>query len=92
MEFEIRELLLQLQEIVKIEHLVKRTCAIKIIHYTVCAAQGLCHVHDLCAQGRHTGTTAYPHHLGLGVEYRMEVSVRTGHKHLVTGLERENVT
>ena len=33
----------------------------------------------------------YPHHLGTGVEYGMEITVGSTHCHLVAGLEGEYV-
>ena len=64
-EMEIGELLLQLMEVVKIEHLVEGTSAIEIMHLAVSGVEGLGHVHYLCTERSHTCATAYPYHLLL---------------------------
>ena len=91
MEVEVGELLLQSEEVVKIEHLVERAGTIEIVHLTVGGVQSLRHVHNLSAQRSHTGTTTYPYHLTLGVEVGMEVTIRTAHDNLVARLEGEDV-
>ena len=53
--------------------------------------KGLCEPHYLGAQRSHAGTAAYPHHLGFGIHYGMEVTIRTRHHHLVAGFESEYV-
>ena len=42
---------------------------------TVGAVKCSSHVHDLGSQRGHAGAAAYPHHLGTGVEYGMEITV-----------------
>ena len=91
MEVEVGIILLQLQEVLQIEHFVQGTCTIEVVHLAVCGMQRTGHVHDLCAQRSHTGTTTYPNHFLLRIEDRMEISVRTTHGHLVTRFQREDV-
>ena len=87
MELEVGEIFLQLEEILKVEHFVECPCSIEIAHLAVGGVECLCHPHYLCAEGSHTGTAAHPDHLGLGIDNRMEISVRPAHQHLVTRLE-----
>ena len=61
-ETEIGEFLFNCQEIFKIEHFVKRTCYIEIVHDAICCAKCFGHVHDLSTQRSHTSATTYPHH------------------------------
>ncbi len=91
MEMEVGEFFLQLQEVVEIEHFVEGACAVEVVHHAICGVEGLGHVHDLCAEGCHAGATANPHHLFLGVENGVEISVRTAHEHFVTGLQGEDI-
>ncbi len=91
MEVEVGELFLKLQEVLEIEQFVEGARAVEIVHFAVAGVEGLCHVHDLSAERGHTCAAANPHHLFLGVENGVEVSVRTAHEHLVAGLEREDI-
>ena len=90
-EMEVRELLLQSEEIVEEEDFVDSTCAVEIVHLTVTAVAGLQHVHDLCTERCHTGTTTNPDHLLLTIVNRTELTVRTAHAHLVARFEREDI-
>ena len=76
-EVEVGILLLQAEEVVEIEYLVQGAGTVEVVHLAVLRMQCLRHVHDLCAQRSHTGTTAYPDHLLLRIEVRVEVTVRT---------------
>ena len=91
MEVEVGEILLELMEIIEIEHLVESTGTIEVVHLTVTAVERAGHVHDLCTQRSHTSTTADPDHFLLRVEMGMEVTVGTTHDNLVAGLECEDV-
>ena len=91
-EMEIGEFLLQSEEVFQEEHFVDGTGTIEIVHLAVAALTGLEHVHNLRTQGSHTGTTTYPNHLALRVVDGTELSVRTAHGYLVTGLQAEDVT
>ena len=90
-EMEVRELLLQSEEIVEEEDFVDSTCAVEIVHLTVTAVAGLEHVHDLRTERCHTSSTTNPDHLLLAVINRTELTVRTAHAHLVTRFEREDI-
>ena len=95
-EVEVGIFLLDAVEVVEIEYFVERTRTIEIVHRTVGGMQGLCHVHDLRTQRSHTGTTAYPDHLGflchLGrVFLDMELAIGTRHDDLVARLEGEDI-
>ena len=90
-EVEVGILLLQAQEVVEIEHLVERAGTIEVVHLAILGVQRLGHVHDLCAQRSHTGTTTNPDHLLLRVEVWVEVAERTTHDHLVARFQREDV-
>ena len=87
MEVEVGILLLQAEEVVEIEHLVEGAGTIEVVHLAILRVERLGHVHDLCTQRSHTGTTTDPNHLALRVEMRMEVAVRATHDHLVAWLQ-----
>ena len=91
MEVEIGEFLFQLPEVLQEEGLCQRAGTIEEMHLTVSAVQRLGHVHDLRTKRSHTGTTTNPNHLFASIKARMEVTIRTTHHHLVTGLEAEDV-
>ena len=91
MELEVGEILFNLQEVFQIEHFIQCTCTVEVIHHAICSVQCLRHMHNLCTQRSHTGTTADPHHLLLGVEYRMEVSVRATHGYLITRFQGKDI-
>ena len=91
MELEVGEILFKLHEIVQVEHLIQGTGSIEVVHHTVAGLESLCHPHDLRTERSHTGTTTYPHHLSLGIYYRVEVAIRSAHAHLVAGFESEYV-
>ena len=94
-EVEVGEILLQLQEVIEERNLLKRTCSVEVVHGTIAIlglhAVTLEHMHDLCTQRSHTGTTANPNHLAARTIYGTELSVRTTHDHLVAGLQAEDV-
>ena len=91
MEVEVGEVLFESKEVVEVEHFAQRACAVEVVHLAVARIEGACHVHDLRAQGGHTGTAAHPNHLFLAVENGVKVAVGAAHNHLVAGLERENI-
>ena len=62
-EVEVVELLLQCEEVVEEWDLLLCACTVEVVHLTVAALTGLEHVHDLCTERSHTGTTTYPNHL-----------------------------
>ena len=76
-EVEVRELLLQLPEVLKEERLAESACAVEEVELAVGSVQRLCHVHDLSTQRSHTCTTTNPNHLLARSEVRVEVAVRT---------------
>ena len=90
-EVEIREFLLQTEEIFEIENLVQRTRTVEIMHFAVGRLQSLGHVHNLGTQRSHSCASTDPNHLLFRVEMRMEVAKRTAHRHLVAGFQRENI-
>ena len=90
-EVEVREVFLQSEEIIQIEYFIQSTCTIEIVHLTIGGMQRLTHMHNLCTQRSHTGTTTYPNHLALRIKDRMELSIRTAHSHLVAWLQTEDV-
>ena len=90
-EVEVGILLLQSEEVVKIEDLVERTSTIEVVHLTVGGVERLRHVHDLRTERGHTGTTTYPDHLTFGVEVRVEITERSAHRHLVAWFQREDI-
>ena len=90
-ESEVGELLLQLEEILQVEHLIQGTSAIEVRHLAVCRMQGLCHVHDLRTERSHTRTTTDPHHLTFRIEDRMEIAIRATHQHLVARFEGKDI-
>ena len=61
------------------------------MHLAVARIEGLEHVHYLRTERSHTGTTTYPNHLALAVEDRVEITIRTRHRYLITRLEREDI-
>ena len=100
-EVEVGEVLLQLVEVVEVEHLVEGAGAVEVVHGAVGAMQRAGEVHDLCTERCHTGAAAHPYHLVtlgvvapgavLGSAYA-ELAVRAAHDDLVAGLQREDVT
>ena len=90
-EMEVRELLLQREEIVEEEDFVDSTCAVEIVHLTVAAVAGRQHEQDPRAQRGHTGSTTNPNHLLLTIVNRTELAIRTAHAHLVARFEREDI-
>ena len=90
-ELEVGEVFLKLQEVFEIEHLVECACSVKEVHNSVGGMQRARHVHYLCTQRRHSGTTAHPHHLCFAVKVGEEVAVGAAHKHLIPRLEREDI-
>ena len=90
-EMEVRELLLQSEEIVEEEDFVDSTCAVEIVHLTVTAVSRSQHMHDLSTQRSHSGASAHPYHLTLCVVLRTELTIRSRHDDLVARLQREDV-
>ena len=95
MEVEVREFLLESEEVVEEWDFLKRTCTIEIVHWTLTVfwsdAIALEHVHDLSTERSHTCTTTDPDHLATCAVLWTELTVRTRHDHLVTWLEAEDV-
>ena len=90
-EVEVRIFLLEFEEVLHEEHLVDSACSVEIVHFAVACVKCLEHVHDLCTERSHTGTTTNPDHLALGVEHRCKFSVRSAHHALVAWFEAEDV-
>ena len=88
---EIGEFLFQFPEVFQEESLAQSTCSIEEVHLSVCGVKGLSHMHDLCTQRCHTGSTTNPNHLFARSKVGMEVSIRTTHHHLVARFEAENI-
>ena len=91
-EVEVRELLLNLCEVLKIEGLYKSTGAIEEANGLL-GLQGLEQMHDVAAKRSHTSTTTYEDvFLGVGIVVRKkELAVRTGNHNLVTRLAGEYI-
>ena len=90
-EGEVGVFLLYGQEVVEVEDFVQGASAVEVGHLPIARVERLGHVHNLCAQGGHTGATADPDHLVLGIEDRVEVAIGAAHFDLVTRLEGEDV-
>ena len=91
MKMEVGECFFQFKEIIKIKNFIQCPCTIKIMHFSVMCSQCLCHMHYLCSQRSHSGSTAYPYHFFLRIKMRMEFSVRSTHKNLISRLQREYI-
>ena len=99
-EVEVREILLQLVEVVEVEHLVEGAGAVEVVHGAVGAVEGAGEVHNLCAERGHAGAAADPYHLVtlrvvapgavLGAAYT-ELAVGAAHDDLVARFEREDI-
>ena len=99
-EVEVGKVFLQLVEVVEVEHLVQRACAVEVVHRAVLAMQRAGEVHDLRAEGGHAGAAADPYHLVavgtvapgavVGAAYA-ELAVGAAHDDLVAGLQREDI-
>ena len=76
-EVEVVELLVECEEVVEERNLLEGTCSLEVVHLAVACVEGLEHVHDLCTERSHTGTTADPNHLTTSAVLWTELSVRT---------------
>jgi len=99
-EVEVGEVLLQLVEVVEVEHFVECACAVEVVHGAVGAVECAGEVHDLSAERGHAGAAADPYHLvavgavGPGAVVgaaHAELAVGAGHDDLVAGLQGEDV-
>ena len=61
------------------------------MHLAVLYLKSAEHVHDLCTERCHTGTTAYPYHLTSCTILRTELSIWARHDDLVAWLEGEDI-
>ena len=91
-ELEVRELLLDLSEVFKIEGLDKCTSSVEEADLAACL-EGLEELHDVAAKRSHTCTTTHEDvlHIVRIVLREEELSVRTADSYLVTRLAREDV-
>ncbi len=91
-EVEVRELLLDLCEVLQVEGFHEGAGAIEEVHGLL-GLQGLEQVHDVAAKGSHTGAAAHEDVLlRVGVVLReQELTVRAGNHHLVSGLAGEHI-
>lgn len=81
MEMEVREVLLELQEVIEEWYLFECACSVEVVHWALTVfildAVAFEHVHNLRTEWRHAGTAAYPDHLTTGAVLWTELSVRT---------------
>ena len=80
MEVEVREVLLKLEEVIEEWNFLKSTRTIEVVHWTLTIlwsnTMSLEHVHDLCTERSHTGTTTYPDHLTTCAILWTELTIR----------------
>ena len=90
-EVEVWIFFLEFEEVFHEEHFVDAACSVEVVHFAVACVECLEHVHDLCSEWCHACSSSYPYHFALGVEFWVEVSVRSAHDDFVAWLEAEDV-
>ena len=90
-EMEVWIFLFQLVEVFQEERFAQTSRTIEVMHLAIASVKCFEHVHNLTAKGCHTSTATNPNHLFLRVEYRVEITKRTTHHHLIAWLAREDI-